>query len=580
MEMYVHRCGFQLREPMATHSRKRYRLVSATPANQNGPAPDPALWLVHYCRADTNDHVPSNRIPISPQIHTSITQREYLRTRGQLVREEFMLYDRNNWPTVSMPAGPVSGQSFPGMAYPNNVMRNQQPYGLPQQAINQSGMGPSPAKRLRQTGPNHGHGPSRAYPIAPQNPALDDEDIGTGDTMDILTPRDISTNRYMQHHEWMEEVFSSPYGTSQIVPIELGLGRKGEIESLTRDFFSAPTKDLAPTKDSTTPSRVGRLEPGKAEDFSQLATRRVGQIQAEMERLKKQHARRMAKLNDGLAIKEAEQKLRALGINSHDRNGSTKTFKVQSSSVDEILGRVETELGKNLKILRDIHCVQKGGLEEKPQVSETGLRNFDFEEMADFSDQQVHSTSYPTPQAASSRGYGSTGHTPRDFAMHPPVTGDGAQEHEPPEVLPSGDITMTEMAQDSGAKDAEAGDWIMVDKSGGVSRQENQATPDVESIMNNAALEGNLDTPGHDLDTAGAALQDFAPDTVAEDFNDFGEGVDFGNLDTAGEALSGYDEHTGMGLDEHGLDLDDSAFGEAFHATEAAEQQEKSSLEA
>lgn len=585
MEMYNHRCGFQPGEPIATHSRKRYRLVSATAANQNGPAPDPALWLVHYCRAETSDHVPSNRIQVSPQIHTSISQREFLRTRGQLVRKEFMLYDRNNWPTVTMPAGPGSGHSWPGMAYPNNVMRNQQPYGMPQQAMNQPGMGPSPAKRLRQTGPIHGHGPNRAYPIAPQNAALDDEDIGTGDTMDVLTPRDISTNRYMQHHEWMEEVFSSPYGTSQIVPIELGLGRKGEIESLTRDFFSAPTNDLAPTKDNATSSRVGRLEPGKADEFSQLATRRVGQIQAEMERLKKQHARRMAKLNDGLAIKEAEQKLRALGVNNHDRNGPTKTFKIQPGSVDEILGRVETELGKNVKILKESNCVQKGGLEEKPQMSETGLRSFDFEEMTDFSDQQVHSTSYPTPQAASSRGYGTTGHTPRDFPMHPPATGDGAQDYGPPEVLRSEDITMTEMAHGSGPKDVEASDWIMVEKEGEVPRQEDQATPDVESIMNNAALEGSLETSGHDLDTAGAALQDFAPDTAAdpsEDFNpnDFGEGVDFGNLDTAGEALSGYGEQTGMGLDEHGLDLDDSAFGEAFHATEAAaEQQENDSLE-
>ena len=531
--------------------------------------------------------MPSNRIQISAQIQASLAQREYLRIRGQLLRKEFMLYDRNNWPTISMPNGPVSSQSWPAMAYPNNVMshmnRNQQPYGMPQHVINQSVIGPSPAKRLRQTGPIQGHGPNRAYPIAPQNAVLDDEDIGTGDSMDVLTPRDISTNRYMQHHEWMEEVFSSPYGTSQIVPIELGLGRKGEIESLTRDFFNAPTHAIEPTKDKANSSGLSRLKPEKSLNFSQLASQRVSQIQAEMDKLKKQHARRMAKMTDGLAIREAERKLRAQGATYRDRNGPTKTHKMQSSDIDEFLGRTEIELGKTVRVLKEVNCLQKGGLEEKPRGLEAELHNFDFEDMADFGDQQANS--YPTPQAASSRGFGSTAHTPHEYAMQPPTTGNGAQENEQPQTLAAEDVTMAELTSGLGAKDAETSDWIMVEKEGDASRPENQATPDIESIMNETALDGNMATPGNDLDTAGAALQDFAPNTAAdpsEDFNpnDFGDGVDFGNLDTAGEALSGYGEHTELELHEHGgLELDDSAFGEAFHATETSEQQEKDSLE-
>lgn len=52
--------------------------------------------------------------------------------------------------------------------------------------------------------------------------------------MEYLSPRDISTVRYMQHHQWMEETFHSPYSTGQIVPGELGLVCKGKIEE---DFF-------------------------------------------------------------------------------------------------------------------------------------------------------------------------------------------------------------------------------------------------------------------------------------------------------------------------------------------------------
>jgi hypothetical protein len=54
--------------------------------------------------------------------------------------------------------------------------------------------------------------------------------------------------------------------------------------------------------------------------------------------------------------------------------------------------------------------------------------------------------------------------------------------------------------------------------------------------------------------------------------HEFDDAVDFSNLDTAGEALAGYEQQNdGMDTDEHlGLDLgEDSAFGDAFHHTEA-----------
>lgn len=582
MEVYYQRSGFQPRvENVAIHSRKRYRLVP--PANQDPSLPpaDPTLWIVHYAPAENQDRLPANRVPITQETQNSLSQREYIRQHGQLVRKDFMLYDGNNWPIVNMPGGASSGQPLPAMAYPNNVMaqmnRNQQPYMMPQHAMNQPGVGPPAPKRPRQIGPSHGHGPSRAIPQVPQPSTLDEEDIGTGDAMDTLTPRDISANRYMLHHEWMEEIFSSPYGTSQIVPVELGLGRKGEIESLTREFFNAPTSDVSPTSKDAAPAQVGRLEPGKAEDFSRQATQRVGQIQAEMERLKRQHARRMSKLNNGLAIKEAERKLRSLGTSGSDKIGRSQPAKVPSSGVDEILGRVEIELGKSIKNLEEISCVQKGGLEEKPPVSEGGLRDFDLEGTADFNEQQAHATLYPASQPSSSRGYGSAGQTPHDFAIQHPATGGGASKHEQAPVIPTRGVSTAEVPSETASKDAETGDWIMVEKEGEPIGQGNQATPDVDSIMNDAALEGNLDTPGHDLNTAGEALQDFAPDSTAdapEDFNpnDFGDAVDFGNLETASEALSGFVANTDLHLDEHGdLTLDDSAFGEAFAATEPSE---------
>ena len=523
---------------------------------------------------------------MTPEHQNSISQREYLRHNGlHLQRKDFMLYDRNNWPTVNMPGTVSSGQSWPAMSYPNNVMahmnRNQQPYMMPQNNISQSSMGPSPNKRQRQVGPTHGHAPGRAIPQVPPAATFDEEDIGTGDAMDTLTPRDISANRYILHHEWMEEIFSSPYATNQIIPVELGLGRKGEIESLTRDFFNAPINPTSPTDKDTSPARVGRLEPGKADDFSQQATQRVAQIQAEMENLKKQHARRMAKLNKGLAIKQAEQKLKGLSFTGSDKNGHAQPPKSRNSNVANLLGSLESELGKDIKVLKEINCVQKGGLEEKQQLGE-GLRGFELEDMADFGDQQVHSTSFPTPQPGSSKGYGSAGQTPHDY---PPLSSDGAAKMQPVPVSLIESAQTTEFSPSAVGKEAEASDWIMVEKDGEAGASMTQATPDVDSMMNDTGMDGALDIAGHDLDTAGAALQDFAPDTAAgasEEFNpnDFGEGVDFGNLDTAGEALSGYGEAPELNLDEHGdLGLDDSAFGEAFDATEPTGGQQENDPE-
>ena len=591
MEIYTHACGYQPRvDSFALHARKRYRLVSIANANANLPTPDPSLWIVHYSHAEEQDRLPVARIPVTPQLHSLMGQREVLRQHGQLVRKEFMLYDRNNWPTVNMPNSSNSGQSWPAMAYPNNVIsqmnRNQHPFMMPQQTMNQVGLGPSPAKRARQMGPGHAHGSIRAAPQLPQTSSLDDEDMISGDAMDTLTPRAISSHRFMQHHNWMDEVFSSPYGTSQIIPVELGLGRKGELESLTQDFYSAPTNDLLELpKNEVVPPRVGRLAPGKSNDFNEQATHRVREIHAEMERLKKQHARRMAKLTKGLAVTEAEQKLKALSLNVRDKNGPSQLSNAKLKSVDELLSRVEAELGRNIKTISEISCVQKGGLVEKSEVSDAGLRSFDFEGMADFGDQQIPSTTFPTPQQLSSRGYGSAMHTPHDFSIQP-LAGDGAQETEQTNASPSQGTTMVRVPSDSAAKDAGSGDWIMVEKGDEADGQVNQATPDVEDIMNDTAMENNLETPSQDLDTAGEALQDFAPDTAAdpaEDFNpnDFGDAVDFGSLDTAGEALSGYAENADMGLDEPAdLGLDDSAFGEAFHATEASGETEKPGGEA
>jgi len=497
-----------------------------------------------------------------------------------------MLHDRNNWPTINLPNGSMPQPWNPNSNYPSNVIsqmsRSHQSYMMQQQAANHAAMGPSPAKRQRQVGPSHGHGPNRSQmPMMPNDSSIEEEDTINGDAMDTLTPRDISANRYIQHHLWMEEIFSSPYGTSQIVPVELGLGRRGEIESLTREFFDAPRSGETTKTKGAIPPRVGRLEDGKAKDFTAKAAQRVAQLNEEMEKLKKQHAKRTEKLSRGDVIKKAEQKLRNLSL---DKRGSDN-HAGNTDEVVDLIEKVQAFLGQGIRVIKEVECVQRGGLEERSQANEADFSQYNFEmDHSALDTARAQAMTYSMQKTASNRGFESTAHTPQAYPR-PAIQGDGAQDAKLVKELVSEDVAMSEVPTGTDGKEGETGDWIMVDKEGDPGPAENLERPDMGVLADNAAIGSEFATPGNELDTAGDALQDFAPDQgTTDEFHpgDFNDTVDFGGLDTAGDGLSGFAEQANaeMGLEEHGdLGLDDSAFGEAFHAPEAGEQPETGGAE-
>ena len=584
--MYVHRSGFHPpNEQVATHSRRRYRLTPARVPNPNLPQCDPSLWIVHYSQAEPQFHYPANRIPLNAQVQSSVTERRFLQQHGQLVRKEFMLHDRNNWPTINPPTSGYQATGYPGNVISHMNRSQQQPYMHQQQvASGHAGAGPSPSKRPRHAPPVGPNTSVAAVTMAQAQDAAinEEEDTSRGDFMDFLTPRDVSTMRYSQHHEWLEEVFSSPYTTGQIIPVQLGLGRKGELEALTKDFFDAPTTGTPTPKVGAVPvpPRVGRMEVGKAEDFTKKATEKVAEINAEMEKLKRQHARRMAKVKKGAVVREAEQSLRfaALTLDNGDKwafdeqtrspttVSAAKSSGAQRGQVEDIVGKVERESGKRIVVVREMECIQKGGLEEKGQVIDSKSQGYSTgEHSADISRQPSQAASYHLPNDPPSIGHvSSTGHTSQ-FPYDGAADMDGGLKHTP--GLMDGDATMVEVPYETETKDTEAGDWIMVNKDGEAAPQNVELTG-LEDLVNDTVMAGNDLVADDTLNTAGSVLDGFTPDVQTADFaaNDFSEAVDFSNLDTAGEALSGYDEgNDSMGLDEHGnLGLEDSAFGDAF----------------
>ncbi len=578
-------------EPMATHARRRLRLTQSQNPDPNLPQPDPSLWIIHYQQSEPQNHYPSRNIRTSDQVRLTMSERMQLQRQGQLVRKEFMLRDSASWPTINIPGNSNAGYAQQAMGYPNDVMahmnRNQQQAYIQQQqaTASQRGVGPSPAKRPRHNGPGHGHGSATAIPapVLLQDSGNEDED-GTvgGDYMDYLTPRDISLHRYLQHHEWLEEILESPYDTNQIIPGELGLGRKGELESLTNDFFNAPVEGTlkvtfptlteSPThkEDSVTP-RVGRLEAGKAEEFTKRATERVAEINAEMEKLKRQHARRMAKLNRGRALQEAEESIRAetLEILSGDFRRSRAD---PDSKINEHAQKI---VGRKITPLLDIECVQKGCLEEKSGARDSNEQDYDMVDNFNLDGVQSEAPAPSEPEERTLTNHMNAVEPPTSFRqMSTPETShnDGTTREEVPVLRKQ-------------SKDTTAEDWIMVNKDVN-SGAEDQELGDLDSFAHDAATQPDTDTPAAIGTPDGDAPPGFEPgqevvndetfeqgggsNTAGEfETNDFGEGIDFGDLDTTEADLYADGIDTGE-LDEHGeIENVDSAFGEAFQSTDA-----------
>ncbi|KAI9775144.1 MAG: hypothetical protein M1839_001395 [Geoglossum umbratile] len=666
VEMYMHRSGYHPpNEAIASHCRRRYRLTASANRVPGAPIPEPSYWIIHYSACEPQYRVPAHQIPMNPRTQHIQNTRRYLQSQGQLVRKEFMLKDKNNWPQISLP-----GNQMPG-AYPQ-----QQGIYLPQQGAIVAQQGrvqqqnafhsyqqvaqstPSSAhavKRRRQTPPSHG--PNSSLVAAPgstptavlQDSTIDDEeDTSRGDMLDHLTPREISQMRYIQHHEWMEEVLSSPYSIGQIVPVDLGLGLKGELESLTKGFFEAPMGKTP--KGAETPARVGKMEPGKADEFRKRAENKIAEMENEVEKMKRRHAKRMAKLQKGSIIKSAEVRLRDAMVDptskgteiwrlegqyevrgdTEDGEGVGVVVYKSKESVDNIVKEVETAMGKNIEPLKPLVCVQKGGLEEKttngyPDYSgPNGLLNggigdgyIDVGNSAGgLLDQLgVSSTSTPggglsTPLALPSHNHGfsstgtpSAGPTGLTPGSAPYISnihdhGDRLMPHLSDVDI---DVEMSGVLDDhpTGSGEGEAGaalsDWVVVDKAGDTPQSGGAGRASATSQQTAAAMSAggghSTGTPGAFANTPGSGIQGFTPSAAGNmatpvsidglghstvgsgslDHNHFGDMGDHSlpHLDSAGEALAGYGDHASeLRLDDHGgLDMEDSAFGDAFHGT-------------
>jgi hypothetical protein len=540
--------------------------------------------------------------------------RQHLFQMGQIVRKEFMLSDRVNWPQIPFPQ---RGQSMYAPAMP--------PRHVPQAMAYPPHPGPAVGPTPKRRG---GHGPAgqpQMMGAGYQNVegAFDDEeDISRGDMFDHLSPREISMARYQQNHEWMEEILSSPYRIGQIEAADLGLGRKGELASLTEGIFEAQGSDAL----TTGPKKpyTGQLDPGLAEEFRKRVRERNEAVKAEIEQMKAHHSKMLAKFKGNAVIRDAEQALCAASqdtvaefwrLEGKFEDGEETVNGKAHKSLEEILASVEEVVGKRAVFVHDVHRIQDGGYQEPapdPEIVQpppqlpgdpagTGLpasmsrgpshagshasgvmigdSDIDMGGTAAGLLDQMHtgfsSTStpinnFPTPQPHLSAIPSSVA-TPANLNVPSPHPAHAPTSQ--PSALAQGDVRMdnnamskdtTTTAPDQGTG---SGDWVVVPKDD-LPPHPNQ---NPSSAMQSAgaaiapAQQQQQQQPALSKPVSAAAT----PLNFDADNNDFSS---LGDLDTAGDALASYDPPS---RDDDDLNMDmveDSAFGDAFHGVEHAQE--------
>ncbi|KAK6367307.1 hypothetical protein LTS17_010232 [Exophiala oligosperma] len=567
LEIFVQRSGYRASgEAMASHSRKRYRLV-AGPANHGNI--DPSLWLTHYSKASSRDHIPAASIPITPFVQAQIQQRRLIQSQGQLPRKEFMLHDRSNWPIIQMPTAMGRG-------------------GVPGQA-------------------------RRPGSVGGEATLEEEEDVSRGDLLDFMTPRDISRYRYEQHHEWMEEILESPYPTLAIVPSDLGLGRKGALEELTKDFFDAPLS-AAHEPNAGPPARVGKLPAGQVEEFSNRATKKLAEMQEELEKMKKRHARRMARLQQSMALATAEKKLRTVP-DVPERRSSTNSKadgpeETPRGAIEEIVHSVEEGTGMKVARTSVVTVVSKGGLTEisRPAPSTSSAAQATSPEKAAAPPTEMTDAPQTQQQQQQPDQVQGAKVDANDTPISEPPQQDVSESSAPSEARPpfaqqepekqedaksetvGGDVGADDLEMDvpmggldgaegngSGNENQDNSEWVMVDQegsgggdSGGVEVPE---TTDEAPTQQEQTTTDNTTKPAEQTTTVPPpelpvqSAQNSGLSTPGLNTPDFDIGGDFDNVevDTAGDALASYDNDG----DDLNLDnMEDSAFGDAFHPPE------------
>jgi hypothetical protein len=531
-----------------------------------------------------------------------------------------MLHDRNNWPAINLPAALVPMSH--SQAFANSLARQTQVNMMGSQQA--GGLAAPMAAANRATQMAHVRGRS-THLLAGDVTVEEEEDVSRGDTLDFMTPRDISKTRYEQHHEWMEEIMNSPFATKQIIPTDLGLGRKGELEALTGGFFEAPIGIMRETSGNTPPTQVGKLELNKAEEFTKMAAKKVSDMQADLEKMQQKHERRMAKLRKTTLLNSAEKRLRTAAGPAESRAQQDLQQTVRDSakpgsgeSVEDIVQEVEAAWNRKIEPMASVVCVQRGGLEDRTTSNALSARHplngveSPKKNVTSRKEPQTSSYHQPVPPVDAEEqqepsASSTSSQTPGAAVGTPTVRNDDGADSNGPEpdpehytnqddtAVPSLDDMDVDMEM-AGLEDPDPGleddgttgnEWVMVEEQeddSGSTTTEGDTKPQPFPTPQQGDVSGSpatfVNTPASGVQIVPQNLHDGTLTQTATDTPDFeaGRADSQSDFDTVGMGIGDNDlvdygdEDEDLGMDV----MDDSAFGDAFHPPEDTNQMEGS----
>ena len=309
--------------------------------------------------------MPTQRATLQPYQQQQLRERRFLEMQGPLPRKEFLLNDRNSWPTINLPANPT-----PQNPYQNPIQNRG---ALP--AFNRT-----PSATRPMTGAMPGMPPSMRKPSQPGgmlstpfgNLAEDilesERNTEFGDMLDFLSPREISVARYKQHHEWMEEIVAGPWAMKDILPVDLGLRLAGSLKGLTDDLWA----DAAMLE---VEGAARKTDPARLQAFNERMAKHLSDGEQELAEMRRAHAEKMEEITQQKLFVNLERKL-----------AETSRDGIQIG-LEDITREAEEAFGGKLRGRADIVAVSKGGLlgkgeenaatHQQPDEFHTGFGNLD-----------------------------------------------------------------------------------------------------------------------------------------------------------------------------------------------------------
>ncbi|KAI4755606.1 DUF1750-domain-containing protein [Aureobasidium sp. EXF-3400] len=565
LEIAFHNSGYRPgADNVTSHCRRRYRFMSKNPSVHALP-PDPSLWLVHYGQADPQHCFPTSQLPLSHQSRQQMAERQWIESQGRLDRQDFMLHDREKWPQLNMPGR----AAVPGVPAYNQNVYQQSPMahiGNPRfsgnfyQQAQQGHAGPSPAKRARQHPP--AHAPASAAALMAQDTSIEDEEnVLLGDLLDHLTQRDISLTRYMQHHDWMDEVYSSPFATGQIVPMDLGFGLMGELAGLTEGLFDTPNSALEKSEPKTkdAPAAYKKVTSEQLQEFEKRVQAHKEKEQNEIARMKEEHARRMDSLRKSKSLVKAEKKLRTA---SWKPSGSGNEFwrleKTNDQDANQIVEQVEELLGGSIQAQKEATMVSEGGYRKEEKRTPPPD--------ADMSGMQMDGAGLDAAQSLQSASDAPVESALQAEQPQLPTQQISADPQAPQQLLQSAAPSAPDTMENLESMDT--GNFSLPDDMELDTGNFNFDTPKTD-----VQTPGTSNWPGQPQQTQPQPQQPSNPQPNAADPSAdlYGAGGDanFGDFD-AGDGLIDFEGGAGDDID---FSMDNSAFGDAFHGTEGHDEE-------